>query len=60
MPDLFKTFNPALNANIFENRFPIAGRVLPLQGTVNRTGGEAVHDLGDLIERVFELLRSCL
>jgi len=38
MPGLFKTSNPALNANTFENRFTIAGEAMTLQGTVNKTG----------------------
>ena len=38
MPGLFKTSNPALNANTFANRFAIAGEAMTLQGTVNKTG----------------------
>ncbi len=38
MPGLFKTSNPALNANTFENRFAINGEAMTLQGTVNKTG----------------------
>ena len=38
MSGLFKTSNPALNARTFENRVPIAGEVMTLQGTVNKTG----------------------
>ena len=38
MPGLFKTSNPALNAQTFENRVPIAGEAMTLQGTVNKTG----------------------
>lgn len=38
MPGLFKTSNPALNARTFENRAAIAGDVMTLQGTVNKTG----------------------
>ena len=38
MPGLFKTSNPALNANTFENRFAIGGEAMTLQGTVNKTG----------------------
>ena len=38
MSGLFKTSNPALNANTFENRFPVAGGAMTLQGTVNKTG----------------------
>ena len=38
MPGLFKTSNPALNAKTFENRVPIAGEAMTLQGTVNKTG----------------------
>jgi uncharacterized YccA/Bax inhibitor family protein len=37
MPGLFKTSNPALNANTFENRIAIAGEAMTLQGTVNKT-----------------------
>jgi len=38
MPGFFKTSNPALNANTFEDRVPVTGDVMTLQGTVNRTG----------------------
>jgi uncharacterized YccA/Bax inhibitor family protein len=38
MPGLFKTSNPALNAKTFENNVAIAGEVMTLQGTVNKTG----------------------
>jgi len=38
MPGLFKTSNPALNANTFENRVAVAGEEMTLQGTVNKTG----------------------
>jgi uncharacterized YccA/Bax inhibitor family protein len=38
MPGLFKTSNPALNANTFENHVPIADEAMTLQGTVNKTG----------------------
>lgn len=38
MPDLFKTSNPALNAKTFENRVPVAGEAMTLQGTINKTG----------------------
>ena len=38
MPGLFKTSNPALNANTFEGRFAIDGEAMTLQGTVNKTG----------------------
>ena len=34
MPDLSKTSNPALSANTFENRFPIAGEAMTLLGMV--------------------------
>jgi len=37
MPGLLKTSNPALNAKTFENRAPVAGEVMTLQGTVNKT-----------------------
>lgn len=38
MAGLFKTSNPALNANTFANRFATADEVMTLQGTVNKTG----------------------
>ena len=38
MPGLFKTSNPALNAKTFENRVPVAGEWMTLQGTVNKAG----------------------
>ena len=37
MPALLKTSNPALNARTFENRVPVAGETMTLQGTVNKT-----------------------
>ncbi|MGA9062198.1 MAG: Bax inhibitor-1/YccA family protein [Terracidiphilus sp.] len=37
MPGLFKTSNPALNAKTFENRAPVTGEAMTLQGTVNKT-----------------------
>jgi uncharacterized YccA/Bax inhibitor family protein len=38
MSSLLKTSNPALNARTFENRLPIGGESMTLQGTVNKTG----------------------
>jgi uncharacterized YccA/Bax inhibitor family protein len=37
MSGLFKTSNPALNANTFENRARLDGAAMTLQGTVNKT-----------------------
>jgi uncharacterized YccA/Bax inhibitor family protein len=38
MPGLFKTSNPALNEKTFDGRTALAGDVMTLQGTVNKTG----------------------
>ena len=38
MPGLFKTSNPALNENTFDDRVAVAGEAMTLQGTVNKTG----------------------
>jgi uncharacterized YccA/Bax inhibitor family protein len=38
MPGLLETSNPALNAKTFDNRVPITGESMTLQGTVNKTG----------------------
>ena len=38
MPGLFKTSNPALNAQTFDNRAAVGGEAMTLQGTVNKTG----------------------
>ncbi|MGB6431364.1 MAG: Bax inhibitor-1/YccA family protein [Candidatus Acidiferrales bacterium] len=38
MADLFKTSNPALNANTFQGPVAEAGQAMTLQGTVNKTG----------------------
>lgn len=38
MPGVYKTSNPALNANTFADRVPIDGGAMTLQGTVNKTG----------------------
>jgi uncharacterized YccA/Bax inhibitor family protein len=38
MPGLFKTSNPALNANTFQRPVALAGEAMTLQGTVNKTG----------------------
>ena len=37
MSSLLKTSNPALNEKTFENRVPISGEAMTLQGTVNKT-----------------------
>ncbi len=38
MPGVFKTSNPALNANTFENRIAVEGDTMTLRGTVAKTG----------------------
>lgn len=38
MPGLFKTSNPALNANTFQGPIALGGEAMTLQGTVNKTG----------------------
>ena len=38
MADLMRTSNPALNEKIFQGEHTIAGDVMTLQGTVNKTG----------------------
>jgi len=37
MPGVFKTSNPALNANTFENRIAVEGETMTLHGTVTKT-----------------------
>ena len=46
MPGLFKTSNPALNENTFQDRAAIAGEAMTLQGTVNKTGALLVCVVG--------------
>jgi uncharacterized YccA/Bax inhibitor family protein len=46
MPGLFKTSNPALNENTFQDRVAIAGEAMTLQGTVNKTGALLVCVVG--------------
>ena len=46
MPGLFKTSNPALNENTFQDRVAVAGEAMTLQGTVNKTGALLVCVVG--------------